>query len=443
MLFCIWSQLTTTLPKRKDITMQFFIEELVKNNKQMQAHKAEYSAKRKKKTQALSAFLPRVEASLSYNMDEDREPGPMDVLHGRRTGNKTGNFKAHESAHLEVRSNLFNSFGDVAGLKEGKAWGEAAKYKYYKDVSEVFLKALDALLQINVAITKLEVSHLSAEGREKIYSIANNKFRNKAIALGDLKHAESERDTAKHQQYASDAQYQGAIAEFISYSGIPVEYNYMIELPNDLPKTYEEAENLMVKNNFDIQMANYKVDQVQAALLRVKSKFGPRLDFHADGSQKLGEDAAAISEEKKKDRYHITLGVKGTINIFNGFRDISEYQENAEMLTSVRCERQAVLSSTRSALKSAWAVYSNALEQRGLLENAVKGYEIATSSAMIKYESGAKSVADVANAQETLANAKRHYSDNERVLRLNAWRLKILIGDIKSILNKLDPEENS
>lgn len=417
-----WLQ-AIALPKKKTISMDFLAKKLEQNNQSLQAAKAEYLAKKEKQNQAMSGFMPKVGGEYSFQNQDETNSNGVKTRSGKRENAQ--NIKG------EVTLNLFKGFGDISAVKEARNLSESARYGYYKKASKIFIDVLETLLKINNVISNIEVAKSSADNREKVYFIAKNKFQNEAIALGDLKTAESEKDTAISTQSEYETQFYGLVAEFVSHYAIPFDDNYIIEMPQDLPKTYEEAEVLMLKNNFDVQEAFYKVKQAEAAAKKILSHFVPSVDGFANGSRR-------INDEKDKDfQNEYVIGIKANMNFFNGFNDSSKYKEAAHDLASARFGHKAILGRVKAELKTVFTAYKNAWEQKRLLENAVTGFEIAANSAMIQYESGAKNVSDILREQDRLADAKRRFSNNEKDLRLNAWKLTILLGRLHLSLQKL------
>lgn len=420
-IFSLLCAAPTKLTK-KETTVDFLIQELVKHNESLRSLKAKHFADKEKKHQAMGEFMPKVD--MSYDLTNEEERDPIVPI-------KTGRRKNRQDISGTATLNLFKGFGDVASVYKQKHFVEASRYEYYQEASKVFLSTLEKLLQINEAITNLDVKQLTVDSREKIYFIAKNKLHTEAFSLSSFKTTESERDTALSEKYKAEGELDGLIASFVLAHGLPLEYNYIIELPKNLPDTIEQAEALMLKHNFDIQKAYHDVTQAEAQLREKIATFSPQITGSVSAKKPVN-----LKDEEKVDMEY-TASIKASLNLFNGFKDSSVCKEAYHILQKARFNQKAILGKARADLKATFVAYKNALEQKKLLENAVQGFEIAANAAMIQYESGAKSVTDIIQEQNSLSNAKSRLANNEKDLRLNAWKLTILIGRLHQSLQKL------
>ncbi|USO02360.1 MAG: TolC family protein [Alphaproteobacteria bacterium] len=412
--------------ERKSITVDFFVEKL-KDYAGLQAYKSEFLKKKHKETEARSAFLPKAEINLDYqNKVKMISPLGMKDPEGKREWDL--------NARGEAQLNVFNGFGDIAAFKEAKHYTEAGRFEYYRKISKLFLDALDAMGRMNHSAANVEAMSMMLDSKAKIYNMAKNKFKNEAISKGELQTALAEKNIAQSNKYRHESEYMSHAADFESKSGIKAEANYIIDTPEKLPETYEQAEQMMLRHNFDIQEAEYKVKQAESGLKKSKGAFFPKIDLYANGRKKIDtDDNKDIKKNDKENEIEYVWGARASYQ-FTGFRDTARYKEAVEALSEARYSYHATLNRVKSELKMAWDIHRMSQKQCPLLTAAVNEYQAAVDAEMIKYESGAKDMSKLIQAQEALAEAKNRLAHNEKNLRLESWRLTILVGDLPNSL---------
>lgn len=425
----------------------------------IQAEQEKVRADFEKFPQARAAFFPKigVDAGMSFNgvKTTQRVAGQLEPL------DKT--WFAKQTINLNFEQNLFRGFADKAAVDQSKELILASIWEYFEKVSRTFMEVIRNVEDARFQWASINATKTSVKVKTKVWDIAKAQHRSETIPLFQLKTAESESQRVNAKLLAEMAELEKFRASYREKTGHELFEADVLPLPEDLPKTYEEAEKLMLVGNYDVKRVRIRLKAIEKDKTKAQAEFLPRVDFstgveyrrnfdHGEWGKREAENFSIanipgqppqlVKNKKIVDVNNIRspnrqiekrVGLNIRYNLFNGGTDLSRKREAIRNIGKARQEMQLVLQQKRAELKAAWMQYQNALKSKVSLERAFVGFQAAYNGIFGQYQEGAKTVRDVLDEEEKLDNAKRELANNEKVLRSAAWQLTMLLG-------KLNPE---
>ena len=340
-----------------------------------------------------------------------------------------------KSDSINIRQNLFSSFSDYFELREFLDVAEAAKTGYYSGEQNFMLFAIDAYLNVIRAdnIVKVRKANLaSLEERlnivERLYSVGDSTELDLRQSSVQLLNAQSALEEA-------EADYEAAQANFRRYGAIEADKNSMsipAVLEDLIPASLEEAESLVVSNNFSVRNLDSLQKARKSAYRASLGGAGVSVDFNANYSETRGETGFHRGNPSnlrvataRTDNLSSTVSV--TVPLYHAERGAiirgahSRYLEAKGAYSRTRLERVQFL-------QNYWASYTRRATSVELRRQAVESAEIALENVVLQQRAGLRSIVDVLDEENRLIGAQVNYETSRYEYLIASYRILSEIG---------------
>lgn len=187
--------------------------------------------------------------------------------------------------------------------------------------------------------------------------------------------------------------------------------------------TLDEAVNVALKNNFDIQSKNYDYLESLENVNSNKSNYLPKLDL---GYSYLNRDKPNLVEVEEE----AGASLKVSYNLFNGFKDLSN-NESSKYLSessnySLNATKQDIVLNTKSA-------YINYLDKKNALETYKSAYSLFQEQfvdSKNRYDQGLIAKNDLLQVQVNMSSSKQNVVKAQGALNIAKYQLSNILGGL-------------
>lgn len=187
--------------------------------------------------------------------------------------------------------------------------------------------------------------------------------------------------------------------------------------------TLDEAVNVALKSNFDIQSKNYDYLESLENVNSNKSNYLPKLDL---GYSYLNRDKPNLVEVEEE----AGASLKVSYNLFNGFKDLSN-NESSKYLSessnySLNATKQDIVLNTKSA-------YINYLDKKNALETYKSAYSLFQEQfvdSKNRYDQGLIAKNDLLQVQVNMSSSKQNVVKAQGALNIAKYQLSNILGGL-------------
>lgn len=407
---------------------------LLETHPQIQAAEQNLEATRQGIRQERSAHMPQANVSAGAGVEYTDSPAT------RAAGFDNKELFA-TNATLELRQNLFNGFGSVAGVRSAKALTEAADYTLTAVTQNVLLEASTAYLNV------LRTSELYRLNQGNEFSIQEQlELEDERVQRGsgiavDVLEAKSRLQIAKEQSVTFQGALKDAIANYLQVFGHAPNVSEMMAVTpmrSFLPESKEAAIELIRNASPVLQIAQAQIDSASHERLRAKSTYWPTVDVV--GLANVENNLAGI-EDVRRD---LSIKLELTWAIFDGFLTPAtsaaagaRYQEAIE-------NGRNVSNRTIELMEISWHEMEVADERAELLRNAMNiAAEVFRSRVELR-EAGKETAINVLDSQSALYTACINFVNAFFDSEVAAFRVLNTVGQLdREAVANVQPVERS
>ncbi len=400
------AQIVTIVAQEEGLAWQRAVQLALAHHPDLRQARDTLSAKAHTRNQALGAYLPSIDGTISRDRTRPTAPNASNSL----------------SIGLDATQPIFTGF-DVTGktLQAWKDW-EAAHWAYVEESATVRqqlrsafveLLRLDQLLDVNRRIAQRRKDNaemlrlLYESGKED----AGSSHRAQAIAeQAAFSVRQTERQIAT-QSLTLGRQLGGSFATSIPLVG---DLEQMVPAEPRSPGDYVA----LAETAPTVQRLTRSAEVLKAAILSAQSKLWPTVN----GTFSYGYSGTRPGDLQKNDT---TLGLKVSVPLFHG-------GQNVQGVLKSNAEYQAAVETARSArdgrivqLSSSWAAFQNSWEQVAVQHSFLEAARQRSEIVRAQYTNGLVNFQDFDISEQQLADAEQaHVQSLADVLNREAdWRL--------------------
>lgn len=187
--------------------------------------------------------------------------------------------------------------------------------------------------------------------------------------------------------------------------------------------TLNEAVDIALKNNFDIQSKNYDYIESQENVKANQANFIPKLDVNYSY---LNRDKASINELEEEAAASVAL----SYNLFNGFKDLA-FKDSAKYLSeSAKYELNAMKQDTVLNTKIAYIDYLDKKNSLETYNSAYKLFQEQFEDSKNKYDQGIIAKNDLLQVQVNMSSAKQNVVKAQGDLKVSKYKLSNILGGL-------------
>jgi outer membrane protein len=369
------------------LTLEEGLNIVFDENPNLQAVKKDVKIKEELKSQAVSGFMPDVEASYSLQDQHTKFEDSISADTSPSSGSVT------------LTQPLFTGGATLAGFKAAKYNEQSAQSNYKNQQQVIFRNAANAYLTVMTAQEVFEFNERQVATNTEEMKRVKQRFELGDITLPNLKEFEARLSGYIAEKEQSKGNLLAAKAGFITVYGRTAEDLSWPELDPNLPATLDEAIVAARDANPQIEKAELDYKASKEGISVARANFMPTV-------------AAVASWSNNSNNYNTTdtnvttVGVQASIPLFKG-------GENASKYTQSKLESRQADDALTQTIRNVEATTSNAFNNVLVQIQRVKALKVrldsftTTKDAVEKQEeAGEASIIDVLDARDDEFSAK-------------------------------------
>ncbi len=332
------------------------------------------------------------------------------------------------SMAAKISQPVFNGLSTLNAVKSADSYVRAEQNNLYSVEQSVFLDASTAYLDVmqNEAIVELQKNNEKLLKKRLDETI--QRFNVGEVTRTDVSQARARHSQAVSDRIASEGTYEASKAIYVQLIGRQPEKLEEPEAIKDfLPKTYDDAYNIALANNYNIQRAkhlldskNYDVNANTGALLPQVSLDGSVSKIKTDTESSYGDSTAD----------NVEWGVNMTIPLYNSGESRAKIRQSKYLKWQAHEQVLEAERQVKSIVSSAWEYMVANQSKIKAIQEQVKANEIALDGVQKEEALGNRTILDVLDAYQELLNSNVNEVKARRDYYVSGMNLLVAMGKL-------------
>ena len=392
------------------------------NNKELNAERENIKVSKEELKISRSEYLPSATITGSKSQENTNEITDRD---GKDTIIEDVN---PLTKSIKLEQTLID-FGRGAEYDKSKIGIILAEAKLLKKEQEILYKAAEAFTDLILANENLNNNLNNFKLLERQVETDQVRLERGQITISDLSQSESSLAGAQAQYIQAE---NDVVTKKLNYENVigKISNNENLQKPLEtileIPKSLTEAIELSKKNNPNIKIAKFELEQSKKDLKIAKSDLAPTATLSLERS--YTEDLSTTIDEKEKDTIKATLSWP----FYSGGKKRATINKNQSLLDRKKLLLDNAIKTNETNVASAWSNLQSSKSLLSSVKSQVRAAEIANEGISAEYDRGSRSTLDVIQSSTLLLNAKITLANSERNYVLSQYNLLKSVGLLNS-----------
>ena len=409
------------------VTLYDALNQTYQNNIQLNAERENIKASKEDINISKADYKPKLTLSGSKSIENTNK------LTNQSGGDATISDVNPFTTSIKLEQTILD-YGRGLTLEKNITALDLAKAKLIKKEQDILHSAIDAYSNLILTREKKDINRKNLNLLKR--QVENDKIRldRGQITITDLAQSESSFAGAQAQftQSKSDLliaklTYENIIGKISDPNQLKKNSKSIVSIPNSL----NEAINLSKKNNPDIRIAKFDLEQSKKDLEISKSDLKPTASLSLEKS--YANDLSSTVDQSDKDI------LKATVRwpFYTGGKTQSTINKKSNLTTRKRLLLDDAVRSNETNVASAW---SSLESSRGFLNSVkvqVRAAQIANDGITAEYERGSRTTLDVIQSNSLLLSAQISLATSEKNYLMAQYNLLKSVGLLNSQYLKL------
>ncbi len=392
------------------------------NNKELNAERENIKVSKEELKISRSEYLPSATITGSKSQENTNEITDRD---GKDTIIEDVN---PLTKSIKLEQTLID-FGRGAEYDKSKIGIILAEARLLKKEQEILYKAVEAFTDLILANENLNNNLNNFKLLERQVETDQVRLERGQITISDLSQSESSLAGAQAQYIQAE---NDVVTKKLNYENVigKISNNENLQKPLEIileiPKSLTEAIELSKKNNPNIKIAKFELEQSKKDLKIAKSDLAPTATLSLERS--YTEDLSTTIDEKEKDTIKATLSWP----FYSGGKKIATINKNQSLLDRKKLLLDNAIKTNETNVASAWSNLQSSKSLLSSVKSQVRAAEIANEGISAEYDRGSRSTLDVIQSSTLLLNAKISLANSERNYVLSQYNFLKSVGLLNS-----------
>lgn len=392
-------------------TLEDALEATYLTNPALKAQREALAATDEVVAQAISEWRPTVSA---------------DYLRGRQKiafGGSNPAYTEKEAKQLTVRQPLFNSGGSVARLNAAKLQVLAGREQLRAVEQDIMLQAVTAYMDVVRDEAVLELSGNNVGVLQQQRTASEDRFEVGEVTRTDVSQSRARLSRAESEQAQSEGSLIASQATYKRITGVEVDELVPPARIPALPETLDEAIELALAHNPELQRALYREEALKHEIWRSKSALLPSATL--EGAMRR-EEGAGIAGGSQFDNDTLTVNV--SIPLYQAGAASSQVRQTKQNHQEAKYTAMDARNLAVERMTRAWQGLQTAQASIRANESAIEAAEIALDGVKQEQKYGARTVLDVLDAEQELFVARVNLVRSKRNEMVAAYTVLSVLG---------------
>jgi TolC family type I secretion outer membrane protein len=351
-------------------------------------------------------------------------------------GNKNKSDMFTQRNAIELTQPLFRGGASVLGLKIANQQFDLGVATYKKAEQDFLLTAIKTYAQLIYSKEALEISRNSVNRYKKNADSVKRRLEVGEATRTDMAESNAYLAKAEAEQVKAESDYAKAVSAYKAVVGIEPTNLVNPEESQDLPPNINDATNIAVINNFDVNIAKINYEMARNIALQSKTVLAPQVSLNA-----LVEDVKRPSPNYGSNSKQRSLNKQAMINVsmdlYNGGSDFAKIRTAAADLSKFSSNYEYAKTLAINSVIEEWNNLESAYAEVKARTTQVESAQVALDG-MVKEEAvGTRTILDVLDMEDKLFNAKLSLSNAINKRLVASYSLKQALGTLTAEQLKL------
>ena len=409
------------------VTLYDALNQTYRNNIQLNAERENIKASKEDINISKADYKPKLTLSGSKSIENTNK------LTNQSGGDATISDVNPFTTSIKLEQTILD-YGRGLTLEKNITALDLAKAKLIKKEQDILHSAIDAYSNLILTREKKDINRKNLNLLKR--QVENDKIRldRGQITITDLAQSESSFAGAQAQftQSKSDLliaklTYENIIGKISDPNQLKKNSKSIVSIPNSL----NEAINLSKKNNPDIRIAKFDLEQSKKDLEISKSDLKPTASLSLERS--YADDISSTIDQREKDILKATVSWP----FYSGGKTKSTINKKSNLNNRKRLLLDDAVRTNETNVASAW---SSLESSRGFLNSVkaqVRAAQIANDGIAAEYERGSRTTLDVIQSNSLLLSAQISLASSEKNYLMAQYNLLKAVGLLNSQYLKL------
>jgi len=409
------------------VTLYDALNQTYQNNIQLNAERENIKASKEDINISKADYKPKLTLSGSKSIENTNK------LTNQSGGDATISDVNPFTTSIKLEQTILD-YGRGLTLEKNITALDLAKAKLIKKEQDILHSAIDAYSNLILTREKKDINRKNLNLLKR--QVENDKIRldRGQITITDLAQSESSFAGAQAQftQSKSDLliaklTYENIIGKISDPNQLKKNSKSIVSIPNSL----NEAINLSKKNNPDIRIAKFDLEQSKKDLEISKSDLKPTASLSLERS--YSDDISSTIDQREKDILKATVSWP----FYSGGKTKSTINKKSNLNNRKRLLLDDAVRTNETNVASAW---SSLESSRGFLNSVkaqVRAAQIANDGIAAEYERGSRTTLDVIQSNSLLLSAQISLASSEKNYLMAQYNLLKAVGLLNSQYLKL------
>ena len=337
--------------------------------------------------QAQAGYLPKVDASAGYGVQDIQEP-EEDTLNP-------------ELYTLSLRWNLFTGLATLNEVERQKSRVNSSAYRVQATSDQIALKTARVYLGV---LRERELLQLAEENLRTHLRIADQiKLRSEAgvSSTADSEQVSGRVALAQSNVVVARTNLADAESNYLAVVGhLPEKLEEPLDPGAMLPATLEDAEKLAVESHPTLKSANADLLARQSQYEVAKAPYMPKVDIEVDQNWEKDYDTEGRNDS-------LVALVRLRYNLFNGFNDEARRMETTHLVSEAREIRNSTQRQVVESIRLSWMAYQAVKDRITYLGDRVNSTVATAESYTKQFNLGKRTLLDVLDTEAEVIDARK------------------------------------
>ncbi|MDX2050277.1 MAG: TolC family protein [Rickettsiaceae bacterium] len=395
------------------------LESAYKTNPELETIKQEYIETIQVFPQTLSgAFLPDISISTANQLSKSYSKMNPEV-----PAAISDSFRKS----ITTTQPIFNGGGGLASLASAQNRVDVARLAYTKKEQDFLLKVITIYLKMISSNENEQAASAFVDSSRRQYEARQEMLKLGQATATDLALAKAQYAQALSVLSKASSEHQSAKINFQQVIGLePINLTFP-ELPDSLPKSFEEYKNIALKSNLDLRMSEHVRKFRKNNLLASMSRLLPSASAQFTASEEISDVERPAPYPYYNSSKNKSYSTSLSVNIPILSRGGEEYSRVRSAKASYRSSVYGKFYTEKMidvALTTNWKRYESLKEAMNFAEQLVDARKLAYDGIKSKYELGVSTILDLLNAEKEMYDAMFNKIQVKEQLLTLAFTLK-------------------
>lgn len=336
---------------------------------------------------------------------------------------------------LIINQMLFDGFGVKGEVDRRQAISESTAHRVYGTAEEIALQAIEAYLDVlkNRDLVSFAKENLAAH--QKTFNQVKLRAEKGVGRRADLDQIDARLALAISNLAAAESNLRDAEIAYLKVVGKPPINLTMPAVPQNIPRSVDEAVRIGQENHPIIKSALADVDAAQAQREIARSFLAPRVELEASYSNNRNIDGIPSPD---RDRM-LMLWVKW--NAFRGGFDYYRMQETGLQVNEATEIARNTNRQVEAAVRLSYNAFATARDRLPSLERYVKSSDTTRAAYASQFDIGQRTLLDLLDSENEFFTARSTYTNGKFIEMVARYRILNAMGLLLSTLDVAPPDQ--